>query len=296
MHGASPRKVARIAAWTLAATLALVETLSESTAQPKPALPAPLPARASVGRCGLDMADVGGLFCIDRFESSLVDKTSGRRLSPYYHPNPSLAERDRREWQRRSTGAGRTAARAIELPELPAWQIGSEVEAMAVSEAGRIPNAYLDLEAARRACQSAGKRLCKKRQWLMACRSERGTRHPYGDEFDVARCNLAAPIHPGVVLHGKAALDGRDPRLNLVAHAGRPLLRPTGTLLGCASSWEGDAVWDMAGNLDEWIDDPAGTFVGGFYARDTHWGCDARVEIHSADYYDYSLGARCCKE
>ena len=91
MHGASPRRVARIAAWTLAATLALVETLAESTAQPKPALSPPQRAPTSVGRCGADMIDVGGQFCIDRFESSFVDKASGRRLSPYYHPNPALA-------------------------------------------------------------------------------------------------------------------------------------------------------------------------------------------------------------
>jgi hypothetical protein len=51
----------------------------------------------------------------------------------------------------------------------------------------------------------------------------------------------------------------------------------------------------MAGNLDEWIEDPGGTFVGGFYARDTALGCAARIEIHSPDYYDYSLGARCCR-
>ncbi len=296
MHGASPRRVARIAAWVLAATLALVQTLSESTAQPRLAPSPAARASASLGRCGADMADVGGQFCIDRFESSLVDKASGRQLSPYYHPSPVLALRDRRQWLHRATGAGSPAARAIALPDLPGWQLESGIEAKAVSEPGRVPNAYLDLEAARRACESAGKYLCKKRQWLMACRSERGTRQPYGEDFDPARCNLAAPIHPGVVLHGKAALDGRDPRLNLVEHAGRAMLRPTGTLLGCASAWEGDAVWDMAGNLDEWIDDPAGTFVGGFYARETHWGCDARVEIHSADYYDYSLGARCCRD
>jgi len=81
----------------------------------------------------------------------------------------------------------------------------------------------------------------------------------------------------------------------LVEHDGKPLLAATGTLLGCATPHGDDGVYDMLGNLDEWIEDPRGTFVGGFYARETEWGCDARIEVHSADYYDYSLGARCCR-
>ncbi|MCC6901359.1 MAG: hypothetical protein IT377_20465 [Polyangiaceae bacterium] len=278
----------RLLAGSLAAALASGFALAPSGAQPSG------PARTS-SRCGPDMVDIGGQFCIDRFETSLADRTSGRRMSPYYHPSPALAARDRRQWERLARDSGPLAARAVPLPELPAWQLEPGVVPIARSEAGRVPSAYLDLESARLACENAGKKLCQKRQWLMACRSQHATRHPYGEAFDPARCNLAAPLHPAVVLHGKQRLDGRDPRLNLVEHAGRALLRPTGTLLGCASPWEGDAVWDMEGNLDEWIDDPAGTFVGGFYARDTRWGCDARVEIHSADYYDYSLGARCCR-
>jgi formylglycine-generating enzyme required for sulfatase activity len=242
------------------------------------------------------MVDIGGRFCVDRFEISLIDAVSGRSLSPHHHPSPALARRDHDEWLKRAAGTGPLAARAVGLPELPAWQLEPGVSPRAVSEPGRLPSAFLDLDAARSACANAGKRLCQRREWLMACRSERGTRHPYGDTLDSARCNLAAPAHPGVVLHGKSTLGERDPRMNLVEHRGRTLLRPAGTLLGCASPWEGDAVWDMVGNLDEWIDDPAGTFVGGFYARDTPWGCDARIEIHSADYYDYSLGARCCRD
>ena len=62
----------------------------------------------------------------------------------------------------------------------------------------------------------------------------------------------------------------------------------------CASKWGDDAVFDMVGNLDEWTDDPRGTFVGGFYARATRAGCDARVSSHGASYFDYSTGVRCC--
>jgi hypothetical protein len=76
---------------------------------------------------------------------------------------------------------------------------------------------------------------------------------------------------------------------------GRPLLLETGAAAGCTSVWSDDRIYDMVGNLDEWIDDPSGVFVGAFYARDVVHGCDARVEIHSPDYYDYTLGTRCCR-
>ena len=49
------------------------------------------------------------------------------------------------------------------------------------------------------------------------------------------------------------------------------------------------------GNLDEWVDDEAGLFVGGFYARSTREGCESRISAHAPIYYDYSTGARCCR-
>jgi hypothetical protein len=68
----------------------------------------------------------------------------------------------------------------------------------------------------------------------------------------------------------------------------------TGATAGCRSDWGNDAIYDMVGNLDEWVDDPSGVFVGGFYARSTREGCEARVGVHPPVYYDYSTGARCC--
>jgi hypothetical protein len=74
-----------------------------------------------------------------------------------------------------------------------------------------------------------------------------------------------------------------------------PLLRLTGATESCKSVWQGSAVFDMVGNLDEWIDDPTGSFVGGFYARSTREGCESKISSHSGEYYDYSLGTRCCR-
>jgi hypothetical protein len=101
--------------------------------------------------------------------------------------------------------------------------------------------------------------------------------------------------HPASVLHGDASIHHLDPRLNLVKGSRGPLLRRTGESPRCRSEWSGDAAFDMVGNLDEWVDDPEGTFAGGFYARGTRDGCDAKIEGHPIEYFDYSVGVRCCR-
>jgi hypothetical protein len=74
-----------------------------------------------------------------------------------------------------------------------------------------------------------------------------------------------------------------------------PLLRTTGATKTCVSHWGKDAIYDMVGNVDEWIDDPEGTFVGGFFSRGTKEGCDSIVSVHPLTHWDYSIGLRCCK-
>jgi hypothetical protein len=55
-------------------------------------------------------------------------------------------------------------------------------------------------------------------------------------------------------------------------------------------------VFDMVGNLDEWIASDDGVFVGGFYSRGTRSGCASRVSSHVKSYADYSTGLRCCSD
>src|SRR6516225_7764251 len=51
--------------------------------------------------CSDDMVRVGGKFCIDRFESSLVDDATEQPLSPYYPPIASLLRSVYDEWTQR---------------------------------------------------------------------------------------------------------------------------------------------------------------------------------------------------
>lgn len=233
-------------------------------------------------------------FCIDRWEVHTVDVSSGEALSPYYPPNPKLAASVRDAWLRERATVGAPAARALPLPELSSFQREHSFEPRAVSEGGAVPQAYLSYHVARQACENAHKRLCTKEEWVTACRGQKDTQFPYGNTFRAGRCNVHRAIHPGYVLHASSSLGLLDPRLNLVEEGNDPLLHLTGENANCKSEWGNDKIFDMVGNLDEWVEDSM--FLGGFYARSTTKGCDAQISSHAESYFDYSTGTRCCAD
>ncbi len=246
--------------------------------------------------CPEDMLLTRG-FCVDRYESSMVDRDSGQPLSPFYPPHPKLLRRVFSTWEFLRTQSGDDAARRMPLPALSSWQKSHDFSPKALSLPGRVPQAYVSYHVAKRACQNAGKRLCSEEEWATACRGRWHTQYPYGNEFRRMSCNIYRYIHPSHVLHGLSSLHQLDPRFNLISVEGTPLLRDTGAMPNCKSPWWGGmAAHDMVGNLDEWVEDDAGTFRGGFYARATTKGCEAQVASHSPDYFDYSTGSRCCRD
>jgi sulfatase modifying factor 1 len=267
---------------------------------PMPRAVLPLPSTEKLDRpvrCPPDMVRVRG-FCIDRWEASMVDKDSGEQLSPYYPPQPRLLREVWQAWELDAPAFGAEGPRRMPIPELTEWQRTHSFDAKAVSRPSVVPQAYVPYPVAKRACENARKRLCTRDEWVLACKGEAQTKFPYGESFERTKCNVWGYVHPGVVLHQGASFGHRDPRLNLVATEGgqKTLVRRTGTTATCRSVWGGDAIYDMVGNIDEWVDGDRPEFVGGFYARATSNGCEARVTNHAPMYYDYSIGTRCCKD
>lgn len=256
--------------------------------EPAPALLPNTPPLVSSG-CPVEMVSIRGQFCIDRYEASLVDAHE-RALSPYYPPSHDellhVLSVFRNVVPRRS---------APRLPLPPDFSQSEAFEPRARSAPAMIPSGYMSGIMARQACDNAGKRLCKPDEWTMACKGQRATKFPYGDSYAEGVCNVFREAHPAVVLYGDASKNHLDPRLNLAEGERGPLLRKTGASPECRSEWGQDAVYDMVGNLDEWVDDERGAFQGGFYARATREGCDARISVHPPPYFDYSLGVRCCR-
>jgi formylglycine-generating enzyme required for sulfatase activity len=211
------------------------------------------------------MALVLGQVCIDRWEASLVqilDDGSDRAWSPF---------------------------------ETPADQ---KLRFRAVSQPSVLPQGYISGEQARRACEASGKRLCTASEWEAACRGPRHTTYPYGDERRKGVCNdNGRAVHPVAEVTRRLGL---APERMWYEGMGNPLinqlkdtLQRTGERSDCTNAY---GVFDMVGNLHEWIDDPGGTFRGGFYMDTTvnGEGCDYRTTAHPSSYHDYSTGFRCC--
>lgn len=244
--------------------------------------------------CPREMARVGNS-CIDRWEVHAVDVKTKLPLSPFYPPDPVLLGKVYTFWSTEAARTGSARARTLPLPPVPEHQKG-HFEPKAMSAPGVLPQGYMTYYSAKKSCENAGKRLCTEEEWVRACRGKRGAKHPYGENFLVGKCNIFRQIHPAYELHGNSSLGHLDPRLHLVVEGlDAPLLMETGQLPHCVSEVREGTVYDMEGNLDEWIDDEDGVFVGGFFSRQTTEGCQAKIEGHAPVYTDYSLGTRCCK-
>ncbi len=200
-------------------------------------------------------------FCIDRYEGALVERSADGEspFSPY-----------------------------LTVP-------GHKVRA--VSQPGLVPQAYISMNEAQEACHASKKRLCTEDEWVTACQGPTPTKYPYGDDYKESACNdhgdaplpKVFPDKANEELFGRSCMN--DPRLNQTRHT----VAKTGAYSKCKNSF---GVFDMVGNLHEWVDDPNGTFRGGYYL-DTHIngdGCAYRTIAHDASYHDYSTGFRCCAD
>jgi sulfatase-modifying factor enzyme 1 len=270
LHAVTAARRQRLALASMAVVVLFQGTQCASPSPPPP--PPPEPVRAA---CPADMAEVqhqGQAFCVDRYEAALVDDGRGGDAAwPSNHPVD-----------------------------------GSERSVRAVSRAGLSPQGYISGAQAALACEHAGKRLCSSREWVAACRGPEDTLYPYGNTRRAGACNDRFDRqneHPVPRLFKETAPRGtraakmwtpefmNDPRLHELPNT----VKTTGGSPECTNGY---GVFDMVGNLHEWVADPKGTFQGGFF-MDTILngeGCSYRTTAHGFDYHDYSTGFRCCAD
>jgi hypothetical protein len=232
----------------------------EPSRVPSPARTATISEEAAgLQRCPKEMALVDDRVCVDRWEASLVEVTpSGDRDFSPY-----------------------------ESPD------GSVVRA--VSRPGVVPQGYISRDQAEQACEASNKRLCTESEWMAACAGAPARTYPYGNVWEKGACNDSgfAPLQHLYGNSRSAYLQGpmNDPRLNQLTGT----VAKTGEFPRCAGDLR---IYDMVGNLHEWVKSPRATFRGGYYL-DVHLngpGCSYRTTAHAAAYHDYSTGFRCCAE
>jgi protein-disulfide isomerase/uncharacterized membrane protein len=167
-------------------------------------------------------------------------------------------------------------------------------EGKATSGKHQIPGYRMSWYAAKDACEASGKRMCTEQEWIAACQSAapidddgdgqfaddliEGNAYPYGDFHT-----------PQLCWEAKQA----DPR----APAGEaPQWRPvyTGEMPGCVSA---DGVYDLSGNMEEWVGatpESAVLLGGAFDTPDDKARCYRRNDTFGAGYSNLRTGARCC--
>ncbi len=215
------------------------------------------------GRCPRSMVDIEGRFCIDRYEASLLDVLSNGEERPH-SPFGAVVDLSR--------------VRAVSAPNV-------------------FPQGYISAVEAQRACGASGKRLCRVAEWGKACRGPEPKSFGYGDRREPGRCNDTGK-NPVLSIYGSRRGHWNwntmnQPDLNQLDGT----LAKTGEHAGCTNGY---GVYDMVGNLHEWVADPNGTFYGGYYSDVSSVGhgegCGYLTTAHEARYHDYSTGFRCCAD
>lgn len=215
-------------------------------------------------RCPVGMALVDDRFCIDRWEATiLVRDGSSEQAHSSFEPVDDVS----------------SPYRAVTAP-------------------GVVPQGYVSGTQAEQACRASGKRLCTASEWERACRGPSGHQFPYGASREARTCNDdVRPTHPVVEAARRMGVPAEQtwttgmnlPLVNQLPGG----LAATGERYACTTP---EGVFDMVGNLHEWIADSDGTFRGGFY-MDTSQngeGCAYQTTAHDVGYHDYSTGFRCC--
>jgi formylglycine-generating enzyme len=236
-----------------------------ATQNAKPGTAAEQQAALPDGRgCKENMARVKQ-FCIDRYEIHLVGR-DGAAL-PYNQPAP--------------------------------YNMNGII---ARSSPGVFPQGHLSQETSRKACENAGKRLCTLDEWQSACNGMGSRKYPYGVQAVAGNCNvnkrdphILDKHFPDIPHMKRAGKQFNDPALLLDPD----YLEKTGQRTMCVTP---DGLFDMDGNLSEWVDDTVqkgdglhGTFAGDAFSGAGIQGCERKTQAHTANYLDYSMGTRCCK-
>ena len=120
------------------------------------------------------MATVDDLYCVDRYEASLLEVLPNGEERPW---TPYLGTEDH--------------------------------VVRAVSEAGVFPQGYVSANQAQEACARSGKRLCKPAEWRKACMGPQKSTYGYGGSNEPRRCNDTGKS-PMVAVWG-GTIDLNDP-------------------------------------------------------------------------------------
>jgi protein-disulfide isomerase/peroxiredoxin/uncharacterized membrane protein len=168
---------------------------------------------------------------------------------------------------------------------IDAVEAGLDADGRAVAVGGGVPP-NVSWREATRACAASGKRLCSAAEWMTACQGAdavdddgdgsvagdflEGREYPYGDAWRDGFCHDS----------------GDQDRATAV---------PTGSRPGCRTP---DGVYDLTGNLQEWVgaDADSAVLMGGAWYYKDKATCGASYDTFGPDMANRTMGFRCCAD
>lgn len=148
-------------------------------------------------------------------------------------------------------------------------------------------------------CKDSNKRLCTHTEWVNACMGANRLTYGYASNWNKRACNdntntSYIPVNWGKMKEGSA----------IWKEYAKTLYKgvPSGSMAECSVDEGNSKVYDMIGNVREWVRDPMG--YGGYSFESSFWhgtmqgpqGCGFVVRSHAPEFASYEVGTRCCKE
>jgi hypothetical protein len=150
-----------------------------------------------------------------------------------------------------------------------------------------IMQSYYDAE---KACRALDKRVCRSREWTLACEGPDRLPYPYGYVRSATACHID---ERGPMIDEKRFYSAdKDKEIERIDRR-----EPSGARPGCVSPF---GVYDLTGNIDEWTTNENGVPDRGAL-KGGNWGewrnaCRPATLGHAAWFRYYQMGFRCCAE
>jgi formylglycine-generating enzyme len=271
MTGAEIKSAARGTVMLGAASLLAVALSPVALAEPSPRPDGEDEAAAAADRspCPSDMVEVSGDYC------PALEQPCRRWMPKEPHAPPRCAEFA-------PTGPCRSPIEkkhfCIDTFEFP-------------NERGARPAVMKTFEQAEASCAALGKRLCGDREWTLACEGPARLPYPYGTKRDATACNIDKARE---AVNSKAF---KNPRTRAAEVKRLWQGEESGARAECVSPY---GVFDMTGNVDEWVTNERGTphksgLKGGYWGRVRN-RCRPMTTAHGERFAFYQTGFRCCAD
>lgn len=161
------------------------------------------------------------------------------------------------------------------------------------NQLGVKPTVAVTWDEARELCATEGKRLCTADEWTKACEGPENAPYPYGFVRNGEACNHDRQY----IMPDDNAYQNPQTRAKEVERVSQS--EPSGNRASCVSSY---GVFDMTGNVDEWVLNEAGSENGPEYPsglKGGYWGpvrnrCRPATTDHNRWHHGYQIGFRCC--